>query len=227
MTNMRNLLILSSCMLISCISIVASAIAEEKDTDEAWKQAKQLHRDRSFAFVDRRLNCSEGKIVHVTEQAVTLKRPDNTKTTIDRQDLLRLSVVGSRAGGILYSGRSSWADIKALFRDSTSYRREKVRLFTQDRKGHVGELIDADDSHLEVLASGQKVQFAKSNISKIYFITIKQLNDKAEEVFQEDPWLAIFDPEAWPIILGGGRIPVLLFDSSKTEDNGAIECEKN
>ena len=95
---------------------------------------------------------------------------------------------------------------------------------TLNGKEHNGQLVEVDDSHLAVVTRTLRQYFAKSDISKVYYITVKQLIDQAEYIFGEDPGLAVFDPEAWPILLGAGRIPVLLYDSSKPEEDSAIVC---
>jgi hypothetical protein len=212
------------------MSLAPRASGQTKVADDGWEHVKHLNRDRSFIFVDRQFGCNRGKIADVTDQAISVKRPDHTRFTIGRPDLLQITV--SRPGvtgtldirGVLFSGRSSWADVKALLPKLRPYRREKVRVVTLNGKEQSGELFEVDDSHLAVLALAQRQQLPKSDVSKVYYITVKQLSDQAEYVFGEDPWLAIFDPEAWPIILGAGRIPVLLYDSSKPEDDSAIAC---
>jgi hypothetical protein len=216
-------------ILSGYLSLTPSASGQTTVADDGWEHVKHFHRDRSFIFVDRQFDCNRGKIGDVTDQAISVKRPDQTRFTIERQDLLQITVSWRVTGtldirGVLFSGRSSWADVKALLPKLRPYRREKVRVVTLNGKEHSGELIEVDDSHLAVLAGGQHQELAKSDISKVYYITLKQLGDLAEYTLGEDPWLAIFDPEAWPILVGAGRIPVLLYDSSKPEDDSAIIC---
>lgn len=219
MRNVASVIILSGSMLLArCVS------SQAKVDDIAWEHVKHFHRDRSFVFVDRRFVCNNGRIARVTDRAISLKRPDHTEVTIERKDLLRITVSELRVRGILYSGRSSWVDVASLFQESSSYRREKVLVATLSGKTQSGQLVEADDSHLTILTGARRQPIAKSNVSKVYYITVRQLSDRAEYVFGEDPWLAIFDPEAWPLILGANRVPVLLYDSSKPENNEAIAC---
>ena len=102
MRNVASVIIFSGSMLLArCVS------SQAKVDDVAWEHVKHFHRDRSFVFVDRRFVCNNRRIARVTDRAISLKRPDHTEVTIERKDLLRITVSELRVRGILYSGRSS------------------------------------------------------------------------------------------------------------------------
>ncbi|HYL67984.1 MAG TPA: hypothetical protein VEX69_02365 [Candidatus Limnocylindria bacterium] len=207
---------------------IPSNLLGQTKPDDQWENLKQITRRRTFLYVDRQLQCGNGKIDQVTERTVTLKREDHTKITIARQDLLRLGEWGLSANGIVYSARSSWTDVRnQLHSPNNPHRRARLRIVALDGKIHEGQLIEVDETHLALLDEGKKVQLAKSDIAKVYYLRLKPWSDRAEYIVQEAPVIWIIDPEVVRYELDTSRIPVLLYDSSALQDESAIECRKN
>jgi hypothetical protein len=214
-------------LLTACSALPLNALGQSKKDDQ-WENLKQITRHRTYLYIDRRLHCGSAKIDQVNEQAVKLKRSDNTKITIDRQDLLRLGEWGLSAVGIIYSGRSSWSDVKNQRHSSKDPQKSaRMRLVTLDGKSHEGQLIEVDDAHLTLLDADNRIQLAKNDISKLYHLRFKPYSDRAEYVAEEAPLIWALDPEVLWYALDFTRIPVLLYDSSVPEDDRAIECSKD
>lgn len=211
----------------TCLALPSKVLGQAK-TEDQWENLKQITRRRTYMYVDRQLHCGNAKIDQVAEKAVTLKREDHTKITIERQDLLRLGEWGLSANGILYSGRSSWSDVRNQRHDPKNPQRgARLRVVTLDGKNHEGQMIEVDDTHLVLLDADKRVQLARSDISKVSYLRLKPFSDRAEYVAEELPLLWVLDPEVLRYELDFTRIPVLLYDSSAPQDDSAIECRKN
>jgi hypothetical protein len=214
-------------LLGACLALPLNVLGQSKNDDQ-WENLKQITRRRTYMYVDRQLHCGNAKIDQVTEKAVTLKREDHTKITIERQDLLRLGEWGLSANGIIYSGRSSWSDVRYQRRDAKNPQRgAKLHVITLDGKSHEGQLIGVDDTNLALLDADKRVQLARSDISKLYYLRLKPFSDRAEYVAEELPLLWVLDPEVLKYELDITRIPVLLYDSSAPQDDSAIACGKD
>lgn len=214
-------------LLAACVALPSHVHSQSKKDDQ-WENLKQITRHRTYLYIDRGLHCGSAKIDQVTEQAVTLKRSNNTKITIDRQDLLRLGEWGLSAVGIIYSGRSSWSDVRNQRHSSKDPQKSaRMRVVTLHGKSHEGQLIEVDNTHLALLDADNRIQLAKSDISKVYYLRIKPYSDRAEYVAEEAPLIWALDPEVLWYALDSTRIPVLLYDSSVPEDYSAIECSED
>ena len=98
-----------------------------------------------------------------------------------------------------------------------------MRIVTSDGKEHTGELLGADDSSLRVLCDGKEFLFAKADICRVSVLEFRPISDVTEEMAGELFVLVVLDPEVWISCI---RIPVLLHDTSKPEENSPIECEE-
>jgi hypothetical protein len=210
---------LSGAILLSGFLLLPPHVRAQNN-DESWNNLRKITKFHAYAYADRKGNCGKARIDRVTDQSVTLKRPNKTKITIQRADLLRIGQWGLWPIGTLFSGRSSWYDVKLLPHDARdSNRRARMRIVTSDGKEHGGELLDADDGRLKLLLHGRKLVFAKSDISKVYVMEFRPISEVGQELLV----FAALDPEVWISFV---RIPVPLYDVSKPEENMPIECEE-
>jgi hypothetical protein len=214
-------------LLSAWLALPSNALGQSKKDDQ-WENLKQITRHRTYMYIDRRLHCGAGMIAEVSEQAVTLKRADHTKITIERQDLLRFGELGLSATGIIFSGRSSWSDVRNQRHSSKDTQRNAwMRVVTVDGKNHEGQLTEVDDAHLALLDGDDRISLARTDISKVYHLRFKPYSDRAEYVAGELPLIGALDPEVLKYELNFTRIPVLLYDSSLAQDENAIECSKD
>lgn len=205
-------------VLSACLFLAPNGRAQTKE--DPWNNLRQITKAHTYAYADRKGNCGKARIDRVTDQSVTLKRPNKTKITIQRVELLRIGQWGLWPIGTLYSGRSSWYDVKLLPHDAKdSNRRERIRIVTIEGKEDSGELLDVDDSSLKLLKHGRESSFAKANIAKVYAMSFRPISDIGQEMFV----FAAFDPEFWISFV---RIAVPLYDVSKPEEDLPIECEE-
>jgi hypothetical protein len=207
-------------VLSGCFLLTPNVHGQSKE--DPWNNLRQITKTHTYSYADRKGDCGKARIDRVTDQSVTLKRPDRTKITIQRPDLLRVGQWGLWPVGTLFSGRSSWYDVKLLPHDAKeSNRRARMTIVTSDGKEHSGELLDADDTSLKLLKHGYEFLFVKVDISKVYVMEFRPISDQAEFASRELFVFIALDPEVWLSLI---RIPVLLFDASKPEENDAVEC---
>lgn len=209
-------------LLSGCLLFAPNMHAQSEE--DPWNNLRKITKKHTYAYADRKGGCGKARIIRVTDQFVTLKRPENTTITIQRGELLRIGQWGFWPIGTLFNGRSSWYDVKLLPHDAkASNRRARMRIVTSDGKEHSGEFLGADDSNLRVLKHGKEFSFAKADISKVSVLEFRPISDQGEVAAQELFVFAVLDPEVWISCI---RMPVLLYDTSKPEENSPIECEQ-
>jgi hypothetical protein len=209
-------------LLSGCLLFAPNMHAQSEE--DPWNNLHKITKKHTYAYADRKGGCGNGRITRVTDQSVTLKRPDNTQVTIRRAELLRIGQWGLWPIGTLFSGRSSWYDVKLLPHDAKdSNRRARIRIVTSDGEEHSGELLGADDSSLKVSKHGKEFSFAKSDISRVSVLEFRPMSDATEEAVGEMLVFGIFVPQVWISLI---RIPVVLYDVSRPEENLPIECEE-
>jgi hypothetical protein len=115
--------LVSVAFCVSALCLIASAATN----DDSWRNLNHVTRDHYYTFMDRKSNCVTGYILNVTDHSVTIKLSDATIETLDRTNILRVSVsqaapyfphnvqadVG-RVRDIIYNDKSSWSDVKVL-----------------------------------------------------------------------------------------------------------------
>jgi hypothetical protein len=202
-----------------CMEFSAKAMAEE-----TWQNLKRMRRDREYTVVLRNGSCLTGRVEEVDDSVLKLsaagdQQARNTGSqTIKgaRADILR--VTDNRSGdphGAIYSGRSSWADVRA----SRPYEKSEW-LKIVDKKGK-----EQTCKSPQVVEDGLKcgnVEISKKEIARVYYVRLKPASDWLEYASREGVgWL---DARTWFNYALLGRIDVLLFDSALPEDNQPKAC---
>lgn len=195
--------------------------------NSSWNNLAQLTRKATFIFVLADRSCIAGNISSFTDASVAGKDRVGQAFTILRQDLLRVTY-GAWAPGILFSNRSSWADLTALDKVNGQSLHAKVLVHLKSGEVRQGKLVDVSEDELAV-DSGHKVRHIhKSEISTVDFFRPKPLSDSAAYADDELSWMKVFDPQLWPKLLGlRGALSVRVFDSSIPEDNSPIVCRND
>jgi hypothetical protein len=190
--------------------------------DDQWQALAKIDHNATCTFVDRNHSCVDGKIGRIDDQSVTIKHHADPETTIERTNLLRVTS-GGWAGGVIYSGRSSWLDIVRI-----SGRRfhPEITVVMKSGEAHEGKLLSASDSALVVERSRKQLNILKDEVSTVSYVRAKPLSDSAEYADDELAWMKIFDPQLWPHLMHlQGRLSILLYDVSVPEDNSPIVCK--
>jgi len=212
---------LAALLMVLSGPISAQNSSNPMPRDDSWANLKHITHRRSYLVVDRELNCAYGTITGVTSGSLTLKTDStSTRITIERPKILRI-MEGPTGEATVYSGKSSWSEIKTLSPQV------QVQIVTKQGDQRTGKLFTANDMGMSILLSGKQVEFVKGELARVYVVRNKPLSDGAEFASRE-----LFDgfvfPELWPYILKlPPKISVLIYDSSLPEDNGSTRCKND
>jgi hypothetical protein len=186
---------------------------------------QNVARSASFTFMKKDGSCVEGPIAKIEPKAVTITQTAQQPVIIQRGDLLQVSQVQvSQGNSLVFSARSSWADVEAVH----LLPRELFLL-----KLHNGKTIK--DRPLSVTADGmvfKRLLWMKTRIAKGQIVTVDYLRMRPESnafdyFAQEAPAMLFFYPEFYDGLAGlEGRIPVRLYDAVRREDDAVVECSE-
>jgi hypothetical protein len=218
----------STVRFAGCVMIATQLVgAQEAKKGDSWENLTRVRHSPPYTFVDRERNCVVGGIVSVTDRDIAVERWGLTATrppiivTMGRSSLLRVTD-GWHSYDIVYSGRSSWSDVRGLQGIPGG---EHVLLITKDAKRHKGRLADVSETHAKLMQGNKTVEITKDDVSRVYCFRYKPASASAIYNAQEMNFL---DPELWPYMLHiAPKIPVLLYDSSMPEDNDPVVCKNN
>jgi hypothetical protein len=206
-----------SVFFVTVLLIPPSALCA--DRTDPWNTLKEVTRRTTYWFVAPNLGCVKGRIKDITALAITIKDRDAPVVAIKRVDLLR-GMDGHKQSDVIYSARSSWADVAAMLSNS----REWARVFTKAGKKYEGKFVKADDAAIVLMQAGHTLSLPKTDISQVFYIREEPQSDSAVYAAQE---FAVIDPELWPHLLHiEGHLSVRLYDFSLPEDNVHIGCGK-
>jgi hypothetical protein len=194
------------CFLLVFVSLPVGA------QDERWDALKNLTRKRDYTILKRDRQCVDGEIAAVTDHNLTVKHfrqwdkpPTREKIAIERAEILR---IGERINAIdvVYSGRSSWADVKALVEISPP---EHALIVMKDGRRREGIPATVSDETLKFRGGSDLNQIPKQDIAKVYYVRVKPVSASMEDSARE---MIFLDPRLWPHMLriaaGGPPIEV-------------------
>jgi hypothetical protein len=185
----------------------------------------QFHRHRtqpvaastSLTFMKKDGSCVTGPIVKIEPRVVTV-RDQRGSVAIPRQDLLQVS----QGDSLVFSARSSWADIEDLHlrpRESLTLKLRNGKLITER------PLRITADGFVYKRFLWLKKNYAKAQIMTVDYLRMKPDSDEFDYFTQEAPALLFFYPESYDRLSGlEGRIPVRLYDAVRPEDDAALKC---
>ena len=162
-------LFLTACYLT--VSFCASAAG----ADDSWNNLKHVTPERYYTVVDRKSKCITGHIVKADDHEFTLKLPNQTSATVDRANVLRVSVsqaapnfpprvqadVG-RVYDVIYNDKSSWSDLKGVAgQEKFGVAGQEVKVVKTDGKTYEGRLSTISETQLELDRTGGKLEMRK------------------------------------------------------------------
>jgi hypothetical protein len=180
-------------------------------------KAARVAPSMSMTFMKRDGSCVDGPIAKIEPKVVTV-RAQAGPVAIARQDLLQ----ASQRDSLLFSARSSWADVEAVHLRLPEGFELKLRN---------GQLIK--DRPLRVTADGfvfkrflwLTKKYAKAQIVTVDYLRVKPDSQVFDYFTQEAPALLFFYPEFYDRLKGlEGRIPVRLYDAVRVEDDAVLTC---
>ena len=190
--------------------------------DDQWNNVATLTRRATYIFIDRNHTCFDGMIKQVGDRAVTITRLNAPEITVERTSLLRITS-GAWAGGVLFSGRSSWSDVVRIV---GRHFHPNVALVMKSRQEYKGKLLSASDATLILKSSGKKVNVGKDDVSTISYVQPKPLSSSAAYADDELAWMKVFDPQLWPRLMRlQSSMSIRLYDASSPQDDSSIICK--
>jgi hypothetical protein len=168
----------------------------------------------------------------VTDQTITVNT-GKSKETLQRSSLLYVQR-GHYADpyaplAVMYSGRSSWADILVFMPLLTKYPSLKLRMtvMTASRKLIKGNLNQITENEIVLRDEfGKETQVPRTEVSRVDYIQSKPLSDKQEFDWEELAVLRIFDPVLYPRLFhAGDTMIVRLYDRASKQDDSPLACK--
>lgn len=189
---------------------------------DQWDTVAGIDRRASLTFVDRNPNCMDGKIKQADNRTVTVLRRSAPETTLERTNVLRISS-GGWAGGVVFSGRSSWSDVVRIVGRRFH---PDIDVAMKSGEEYKGKLLSASDRVLTVESLKKKKIINKSDVSTVSYIRPKPLSESAEYANEELAWMKVFDPQLWPHLLHlQSSMSIRLYDASLAQDESSIVCK--
>lgn len=171
----------------------------------------------SFKFVERNGTCLYGKISGADATSITVQPFKKPPIAIQKAGLLQIS----RGNALLYSARSSWADVAA----ATLYPHEALVLRLKSGKQVKGKPTKTSADSITLKHGLSTTLYPKSEIVTVDYLRVKPATDGFMSVLGEAPWMLVFDPEFYYRATGlAGRIQVRLYDATRPEDDTPVAC---
>jgi len=171
----------------------------------------------SMTFLKKDGSCVEGRIAKIEPKALTIQSQSGA-VTLSRPDLLQ----ASQAGSLVFSARSSWADVEAVHLRLP----EAFELRLRSGKVVKGQplRITADGFVFKRIA-WLTTRYAKNQIVTVDYLRVKPDADGFDYFTQTAPALLFFYPESYDRLKNDeGRIPVRLYDAVQKEDDTVLQC---
>ena len=165
----------------------------------------------SLTFVQRDGTCLIGPISKADATTITVQPYKKSPVILRREDLFQVS----QDDAIIYSGRSSWADVTSAH----VYPREAFVLTLSNGKVIKGKSVKVDADTIRLKYGIKSTLSLKSDIKTVDHLRLKPESDDFDFMLQEAPYMTLFYPEFYYRAIGlEGRIPVRLYDASKPQD---------
>jgi hypothetical protein len=187
----------------------------------AWPKhhaAKSAPRSTSIAFIEKTGACIIGPILKIEPKTLTVSQSPKPPILIQRASLLQASQTDS----LLFSARSSWADVESLH----LHPRESVILKLRNGTQVTGRPTEITDTGV-LFSYGPflKKSYSKAQIATVDYLRIKPNSAAFDDFAQQSPALLFFYPESYDRVSGlEGRVPVRLYDAVQPQDNTPLKC---
>ena len=177
-------------------------LAVAQQNDPAWNNLSELTHRASMTFITQERKCVTGFLKSVSDTSVIVKVKNGKATTIQRPDLLRVQL-NWYGSPILFSGRSSWADVAALAAKQHPQLHPRIIVETRTGQKNEGTLINASDEGLTLQSHDGRADISKSDVVRVTSIVQKPVSDSAAYADDELVFLKVLDPELWPATFRG------------------------
>jgi hypothetical protein len=181
-------------------------------------KAQRVPPSTSLTFMKRDGSCVTGPILKIEPKRITIQQPPSAPVAIERNDLLQ----ASQGDALVFSARSSWADVENLhLRPNESF---EVKLRSSVSINEKPLRVTADSLVYKRFLWWKK-SYAKSQIVTVDYLRMKPDSNVFDYFTQEAPALLFFYPDSYDRLKGlEGRIPVRLYDAAMREDDAPLRC---
>ena len=164
--------------------------------DDSWENLNHVTHNRNYILMDDAGNCAIGEIKGITAQNLLVREfgAGARTVTFGRSNLLRVED-GAKATDVIFSGRSSWLDVKSLGRIGSD---EAIVVTTKDGQRHRGKPVDISEAKIRLARRNMPVEVPKERISTVDYLREKPMSRSTTYAAQE---AAFFDPTLWPYLL--------------------------
>ncbi len=208
------------------MALLASACAFG-ELGDGWGNLTKVRHDRGYTVLTRDGACISGSLTELDDAGLRIdtvltdgrgiRQGGVVSTKVRRSDVLRASdnsILTSHDS--VYSGRSSWADVRDARPDNKAEWLKIVRNDGRERRCNRPEVLD------DRIRCGTST-VAKAAISRVYYVRLKPASDKQMYLSREAMvWL---DARTWFNYALQGRIEVLLYVSSGQVENSVVSCK--
>ena len=205
------------------VLLTSSSLVAQEDP---WVELARIARGNYYNFALRDKTCLYGPLKAVSPESIEVDISP-TAPSIGPQivKVNRAEVVQVQGPtGILYSGRSSWADVQGV--SAAIGLRESLCVALKSGRSVCGKPVAVTDAMLSLKGGGAKA-IQKADVATVSYVRIKPISAGSAWFAQEAGLLALFDPHEWPYILGiGVHMRVLIYSSAMAEDDSSVECPK-
>jgi hypothetical protein len=205
------------------LTILASLVlssAKSSGQEDPWFVLNKITHKRSYMIETRDRKCVGGVITQVTSDRLTASDSSRSPDllTFPRADVLRVTSEQTA----YYNGRSSWSDVSSLRLTG----RERLKIVMKDGKVYKFKPpYTVSDEGITLHPSGRSTKIAKGEIAQVYEIAIKPLTATGEYLMEELGPMIVFDPDWYAYVLHLEQyVTVLVYDSSRSEDNSSAQC---
>jgi len=209
----------ASALTFSLLLQASAPIPADATKEDSWKNLEKVTRARAYTVADRKGFCAHGGIQSLSNDSITITIQKGDTIRFERTAVIHVTAL---SGYIIYSGRSSWQDV----RNYMSAWVESVTVTTKNGATHTGKIDRATDAELKLTVDKETVTLPKDEVATVKVISFAPLSESNEYWAQECAvwWVCVLNPALWPRLAGkGAKLRVTLFDSSLPEDNSP-EC---
>jgi hypothetical protein len=193
-------------------SVTALRAAEP---DDGWSNLKRVTRDRGYTVLLRDYHCVQGQLKQFSSDALVIQLGSSgQEVVIQRSQVLRVADGGfSKPRDLVFSGRSSWSDVRTLKLTGSEYLSVRTKGGKDFRIGKPEVLEES------MTGGGRSIE--KAEVRSAYYVRFTPLTDT--EVYLAQEMAEFAAPRLWFNGVFLEKIPVRLYDSSIQEDNTPLE----
>ena len=139
---------------------------------------------------------------------------------LSRSDLVRVAD-GPLLEDVVYSGRSSWEDIRFVPKSPG----ERFKLVLKSNETVAARPLGTSKTDITVRSILGKQIVQRADIAQVIYLRLKPLSFRNDYLIRESSYMVFVLPVFWQYVLKlGVDLPVLLYDSSIPQDDRKLAC---